>query len=95
MGPITEDTALKAAVSPISGGSIAPVAGVYNEFRVIVNVDGFASFYIDGNFVGSVANAVTPTVLLTPTVVGETRTTAAKTFYVDALAYGGGSDTTP
>ena len=89
------DTALKAAVSPFTGGSLVPVAGTYQELRMITNVDGLTSFYIDGMFVGQVAASVTPTVLLTPTVLVETRTTAAATVYVDALAYEGGSDTTP
>lgn len=47
---------------------VAPVAGAETILRVEVDTDGSAEFYIDGNFVGTgrMANAVTPTVALTP-----------------------------
>jgi hypothetical protein len=89
------DTALKAAVNPAGGGTYVPVAGTYNEFRIIVNTDGLASFYIDGAFVGQVANTVSTTALLTPIVLLETRTGGAATAYIDAISFESGNDQTP
>ena len=88
------DTPLTAA--SINGDStLAPTAGTYNEFRIEVSTDGDASFYIDGAFCGRVTDCVTPTVLLTPIVLVEARTTAAQTVYVDYMGWEGGVDATP
>jgi len=89
------DTTLKSAVNPYNGGTKVPVAGTYNEFRIEVSTDGDANFYIDGDFAGTVLNAVTPTVLLTPIVLVETRTTSAATVYADFLSNEAGRDQTP
>ena len=77
------------------GATFVPTAGTYNEYRIEVNVDGDAYFYIDGEYVGMQANAVTPTVLLTPIVIVEARTTAAQTVYADFVSSEAGRDATP
>lgn len=47
---------------------IAPVDATYIRLVVEVDVSGDATFYINGSAVGKVTDAVTPTVVLTPTV---------------------------
>lgn len=90
------DTALLTAQRQNRGGAtFVPTAGTYNEYRIEVNVDGDAYFYIDGEYVGTQANAVTPTVLLTPIVIVEARTTAAQTVYADFVSSEAGRDATP
>lgn len=90
------DTALLTAQRQNRGGAtFVPTAGTYNEYRIEVNVDGDAYFYIDGEYVGMQANAVTPTVLLTPIVIVEARTTAAQTVYADFVSSEAGRDQTP
>ena len=88
-------TALKAATNPVTGGTYTPVAGTYDEYRIEVNTDGDASFFINGEYVGTVEDAVTTSVLLTPTALVETRTTAASTVYVDWFEFESGRDRTP
>lgn len=76
----------------------APVADEWQTFGVELNSDGVAVLYFGRDNgskyglreVGRIANAVTPTVLLTPIVCVETRTTAAKTAYVDYFKIRGG-----
>ena len=87
------DTPLTAA--SVNGGNVVPTAGTYQEFRIEVSTDGDATFYIDGEMCGFVANCVTPTVLLTPIVLVEARTTAAQTVYVDYLGWEGATPATP
>lgn len=90
------DTALLTAQRQNRGGAtFVPTAGTYDEYRIEVNVDGDAYFYIDGEYVGMQANAVTPTVLLTPIVIVETRTTAAQTVYADFVSCEAARDQTP
>lgn len=48
-----------------------------------INSAGIASYYFDGSFVGSQANAVTATTLLTPYIAVQNRTTAANTLTID------------
>lgn len=69
-----------------------PVATTFQSFRVEVNPDGTAYFFIDGVQVGIGTSltrttgrnaAITKTVLMTPIVAVRTETTAAKTVYVD------------
>lgn len=76
----------------------APVADTYETFRIEVNTDGDAVLAY-GRDSGAryglrtvlrIADAVTPTVLLTPMVQVETRTTAAKGAYTDYLFCEGG-----
>lgn len=82
----------------IDGAQQAPVADVYENFAIEINVDGDAVYSYGrdaGNKYGlrevlRVSDAVTPTVLLTPHVGIETRTTAAKTAYCDYLEVRGG-----
>lgn len=72
-----------------------PVAGVYEQFRIEVTPEGDATFFygqesgdetVQGfQQVAFIANAVATTSLLTPISIVETRTTAAKTYYDDAL----------
>ena len=90
------DTALLTAQRQNRGGAtFVPTAGTYNEYRIEVNVDGDAYFYINGEYVGMQANAVTPTVLLTPIVIVEARTTAAQTVYADFVSCEAGRDQAP
>ena len=90
------DTPLLTAQRQNRGGAtFVPTAGTYDEYRIEVNVDGDAYFYINGEYVGTQPNAVTPTVLLTPIVLVETRTTSAATVYVDYLSNEAGRDQVP
>lgn len=76
----------------------APVADTYETFRIEVNTDGDAVLAYgrdSGNRYGlrtvlRIDSAVTPTVLLTPHIGIETRTTAAKTAYADYVFIEGG-----
>jgi hypothetical protein len=89
------DTALKAAALPSTGAAFTPAAGTYDEYRIEVNTDGYASFYINGDYVGGVSSAVSPSVLLTPIVIVEARTTAAQTVYVDQCGVEAARERTP
>lgn len=62
---------------------LAPTADAWTTLRIEVDSAGGATFYIDGVNVGSVANAVTGTVALTPVLFVMTRTTASKTIDAD------------
>ena len=53
--------------------TVVPVADTYQTLRVVVNITGDAEFFIDGQFVGAVENAVTPGTDLTPIMVIENR----------------------
>ena len=86
---------LAAAQSNKGGATFVPTAGTYNEYRIEINTDGDAYFYIDGVYVGTQPNAVTPTVLLTPIVIVEARTTAAQTVYADFVSCEAARDQTP
>jgi len=52
---------------------IVPVADTYQTLRVVVNITGDAEFFIDGQYVGAVADAVTSTTDLTPIMLIEQR----------------------
>lgn len=93
---VNADSDATPVVVALNGASTQlPVAGVYEQFRVEITPDGDAVFYYgqengqeeDQGFqqVAFIANAVATTALLTPVAAIETRTTAAKTAYVDAL----------
>lgn len=93
------DTALTAV--NLNGTQQAPVADEWQEFEIHVNSDGDAVFYFgrdlnEGNYglreVGRIENCVTPGTLLTPHVGIETRTTAARSAYVDYIYVCGGAD---
>jgi hypothetical protein len=67
-------TAQQCAVG--SGSAIAPVAATYETFRITLSTAGAATFYRNGQQVGSLmAGAVTPTVALTPCIAAFNRTT--------------------
>ncbi len=60
----SSDTALTSADAKYN-----PVLGTFQTFRIVVNPDGAASFYIDGNIiVENLANAITAATLLTPAI---------------------------
>lgn len=58
------DTAITAAPSRFN-----PVLATFQTLRIVLNPDGAASFYIDGNIIKeNLANAVTAATLLTPAI---------------------------
>lgn len=63
----------------------APVADTAMRLRVEIDTAGTAYFYQDGILKGSLANAVTTTVKLTPVVEAMARTTTSKTIDVDYI----------
>jgi len=63
----------------------APVASTAVTLKIEVSATGTATFYIDGVSIGSLANAVTATVALTPIISIMARTTATKTIDVDYI----------
>lgn len=69
--------------------SIAPKT-TWQTLRVVVSVEGDATFFIDGKYVGSVEDAVTPSDKLQGTVLVETRATATKIIDVDYVYIEGG-----
>lgn len=64
---------------------VAPVADTYIRLGVGVDKDGVATYYINGSAVGRVANAVTTTVALTPTIAATSLAAASKTVTVDYI----------
>lgn len=60
---------------------VAPVAATYITLRVDVSAAGVATFYINGTLVGTVEDAVTPSVALSPVITFFRR--AATATYVD------------
>jgi len=57
--------------------AFAPRLDTFQTFRIVLNSDGDADFFIDGNFVGTRENAVTASVLLAPAVAQLANGTAA------------------
>ncbi len=53
--------------------SVAPSAATYQFMEIAIDTSGNATFYINEASVGTMANAVTPTVALTPVVYGKSR----------------------
>lgn len=70
--------------TPVST-ALAPVADTYQQFRVEVDTAGTATFYIGGRSYGTVANAVTTSVALTPVVAAFRRSAASATIDVDFI----------
>lgn len=68
----------------VSIGS-APVAATYETLSFFVNADGDATFYRNGVRVAAVADAVTPTVALTPVFAGFALATSARNLDVDYI----------
>jgi hypothetical protein len=57
----------------VSAGAVvngsAPVNDTYDTLRVEINVSGDATFYVNGNVIGTKTGAVTASVLLTPIII--------------------------
>lgn len=60
-----------------------PTANVYEELEVLLDASGNATFLRNGNEVGYIASAVTPTVALTPVVAVYPHATSARSIDVD------------
>lgn len=58
------------------GGATTPVVGTYQTFRIVINADGDADFYINGIWQARIDNSVTAGTLLTPHLGFETGGTA-------------------
>lgn len=69
---------------PINTG-LAYVADTYRVFRIEVNATGDAFFWIDGNYQGTIPNAVTTSVFLTPVIAGFSRAASSRTLSADYL----------
>lgn len=69
----------------IANSGIAPAADTYTLLEIWIDTSGNATFKIDGGTAIQVANAVTASVPLTPTVAVVTRTTASKSLDVDYI----------
>lgn len=65
--------------------ALAPVADTFQQFRVEVDTAGTATFYINGKTYGTVANALTTSVALTPVVAAFRRSAASATVDVDFI----------
>jgi hypothetical protein len=71
------------AVGSVASG-LAPVADTYRDLRLRL-VDSTATFWIDGTQVASFASACRATIDLTPQIMVDTRTTAARSLTIDYL----------
>ncbi len=56
---------------------VIPVVDTFQTFRIVVELDGSATFYIDGKLVGSRDGAVTATVSLCPSIADLSSGTAS------------------
>ncbi len=75
-----------------SDSAVAPVAGTFQGFRIVIDEDGNAAFYIDANgdeedyrLVGTHLLAVAPTAILTPWITLKSLSGAIKTMDVDYI----------
>jgi hypothetical protein len=75
----------KASGSANLNTTFAPVADTWATFRVVLNSVGVATFYYNGNQVGTVTGAVTATTPLTPVLCLGTFTAASVTADVDYI----------
>lgn len=93
-----------AATTAVLTSNFAPVADTFQTLRVEIARDGAAYFFINGTQVGAssgaqfpdqtgMLNSVATTALLSPMVACKTKTTAAKTMYVDYVYVQGGRNT--
>ena len=71
-------------VTPVVS-ALAPVAATYITVRVEVSAAGAVTGYIDGVSIGSVANAITATTALTPTIVIGNRGAAQRIATIDYI----------
>lgn len=67
------------------GFTSGPTADTYVTLRVDVDEDGTVTGYVDGELIGSVANAVTVTTGLTPAVIVGNRAAAQITLTMDMI----------
>lgn len=65
--------------------AIAPTADTYQRLRVECDKSGNATFFIDGKTVGTVSNAVTASVALTPVIAAFRRAASSTTIDVDYI----------
>lgn len=66
---------------------LAYVAATYRKFRIEVDTAGKATFYIDGNPVGSaMTGALTKTVALTPIIAGFSRSAAVRNIGIGRIS---------
>lgn len=69
--------------------ALEPVAGTYRDYKIVIDVDGNATFYSKAittdtwTLVATLADAVSPGVDLVPIVAVNPRTTSARTLTVD------------
>ena len=70
--PYTTDAGVSSRVT-------TPVVGTYMTFKIVVNEDGDADFYINGSYQARIDSAVTAGTLLIPAVVQEEGGTARST----------------
>lgn len=77
--PNWQGLGVKAGVSatPLNTG-VVPVAATNQFLEVALDMLGNATLYVNGVSVGTIANAVSPTALLTPFVNGKAKTTVAR-----------------
>jgi len=70
--------------------AVAPVAGTYQEFRIVITAAGAVSWFIDGTEVGTaVSSGIATTALLTPWITLKSLSGAAKTIRLDYLGMWG------
>lgn len=65
---------------------VEPVNDTYAIYKLIVDTDGTATFYIDGTLVATVEDAVSVDVDLVPIAIVEARTTATRSLTVDYVS---------
>jgi hypothetical protein len=82
-GVAVKATAGTAFASAVVGA--LPVAATAITFRIELSATGTASFYANGVLLGTIADAVTATVALTPIVSVMARTTATRSIDVDYI----------
>jgi hypothetical protein len=89
----TTDVFYGVAVKGASGNAFAsakagsaPTAATAITFRIEVSATGDAEFFMNGTSLGTITNAVTATVALTPHVSVMARTTTVKTIDVDYIS---------
>lgn len=80
----TDCVGVKATVVATAAQDVeTPSGGTFGVYRVEVATNGNATFYINGSQVGTITNAVTPTVLLTPVICARSLTTASRVVDID------------
>lgn len=68
--------------------AVPPVAATYQTFRLELDANGTAKFYIDETLMATIENAVTNSTALTPIITVMARTTAVRTQDIDLLYCG-------